>query len=52
MESNSLISSSVAILNLKLANFFDKGPNGKYFRGFFCQIIATHCGLKPAIESN
>lgn len=40
MESNSLISSSVAILNLKLANFFDKGPNGKYFRGFF---LPDHC---------
>lgn len=39
MESNSLISSSVAILNLKLANFFDKGPNGKYFRVFFARSL-------------
>lgn len=39
MESNSLISSSVAILNLMLANFFDKGPNGKYFTVFW----PDHC---------
>ena len=39
MESNSLISSSVAILNLMLANFFDKGPNGKYLTVFLARSL-------------
>lgn len=47
MESNPSISSSVAILNL-VGKLFDKGPMVNTSEVFFCQIIATHCGLKTS----